>query len=245
MADEYYVQIDPNSINTKNVRNMPIIRLSERARISAFLETEGADRGFFSNNNLDQLEGGVEQLPLLTWSFLDFLRTLDIYDKHLVELGSGNSTLYLSKVFKSVTSFETNEKWFNELHPKVSKNVKLNHISEHNLINLDYAFSKNDWLLVDFAGHRSQFIKNLFDTASTIPSQIILDNADWYRNGAEILINNGFVELPFFGFKSGQTHLSYTSLFIDSLTPLEKNDPFLPVPKNSRKLTSNGWDELV
>jgi len=72
---------------------------------------------------------------------------------------------------------------------------------------------------------------------------IVLDNADWYRNGAQLLSQHGYLELPFYGFKSGQSWISCTSLFIDPKR-------FAPVPKAPfytpafSKEADNSWDAL-
>ena len=71
------------------------------------------------------------------------------------------------------------------------------------------------WLLVDFAGKRTRFSTVPQSGARRATVAIVLDNADWYRRGAQLLQQHGYLELPFYGFKSGQSWISCTSLFID------------------------------
>ena len=53
------------------------------------------------------------------------------YDK-LIELGSGNSTLFFSKLFNKIESYETDKNFYNILKEKVSNNVDLK------LVNTNY-----------------------------------------------------------------------------------------------------------
>ena len=99
-------------------------------------------------------------MPLLTWPLLDFLKTIDLSKNELFELGSGNSTIWLSKVFNKVKSFETNKDWYEILKPKLNSNVTLNFTTLEKIYECSFEFKKEDWLLIDFAGKRSKFIKN-------------------------------------------------------------------------------------
>ena len=183
-------------------------------------------------------------MPLLTWPLLDFLKTIDLSKNELFELGSGNSTIWLSKVFNKVKSFETNKDWYEILKPKLNSNVTLNFTTLEKIYECSFEFKKEDWLLIDFAGKRSKFIKKLIELSDNcLPAQVILDNSEWYRNGAELLIERGYFEIPFFGFKSGEKNISCSSIF------LLKNNFDLKVlsnffyPKNSQKIDNN-WDSL-
>jgi hypothetical protein len=54
--------------------------------------------------------------PLLTNTFLNFFNKLDLSNSTYLEIGSGNSTIYFSKIFKNVISFEDDLTWFHKLH---------------------------------------------------------------------------------------------------------------------------------
>ena len=75
----------------------------------SFVLDEFKKKNFFFDNSLNQVKEGNNQLPLLTWPLLDFLKTIDVSHAELCELGSGNSTLWLSKLFKKIKSYETNK----------------------------------------------------------------------------------------------------------------------------------------
>jgi hypothetical protein len=173
-------------------------------------------QGFFTNSDLNQISSNQTQAPLLTYPFLDYMLTSDLSERNLLELGSGNSTLLFSKLFKSVTSYETNENWFNELASRVSDNVELNLIALEKIENADFDIESIDCLLIDFAGKRTKFINSYLSKAEELAKIIFLDNSDMYRKGANLLSEFGYVEVPFYGLKSGQTWVSCTSLFLSS-----------------------------
>jgi len=183
--------------------------------------------------------------PLLTWPFLDFIEHLDLRQASLIELGAGFSTLWLSKRFGKIRSFETNPEWYAAVKRNVTDNVELSLVSLAQLETADFEYHAEPWLLVDFAGKRSAFLNQFLERAKAgaRPSAIVLDNADWYRRGAQLLQQHGYLELPFYGFKSGQSWISCTSLFIDPLrfAPTQKSSFFQPA--FSREL-HNSWDEL-
>ena len=101
-------------------------------------------RGFFLDHNLEQIKKGKEQLPLLTWPLLDFIKTLDLKNITLHELGSGNSTIWFSNIFDRVKSYETNLDWYNNLKPKLKTNISLKLIDLKNLYNCSIKFKTKD-----------------------------------------------------------------------------------------------------
>ena len=56
-----------------------------------------------------------EPLPWLTYPAIDFLGTLALHDKRVLEFGSGYSTLWWAKRAESVISFEADQRWMNSL----------------------------------------------------------------------------------------------------------------------------------
>jgi hypothetical protein len=114
---------------------------------------------------------------------------------------------------------------------------------------VDEAFLNRDEIVrlsdvaVDFAGRRTRFLVNFMARyRDRRPSAIVLDNADWYRNGANVLASHGYREIPFHGFKSGQSFVSCTSLFIDPVrfAPIVKAPFFRPA---FARRFANAWDQ--
>lgn len=246
MSDEFcFLRIQKDRIPTDQVDAFYaqglILDLDGDLLRHLFMLREAKDRGFFIDNNFSQVSDGKSQLPLLTWSFLDYLSTRKLDGQRLVELGSGNSTLWFSKKFQSVKSYETDPRWSYEISKALPSNATVNLVDIQALQSAEIDLMHTDWLLIDFAGMRTQFIDAMLKKGIK-PAQVILDNADWYRNGATLLIEAGYTEIPFFGFKSGQTWISCTSIFLMGLPNSLKEGTFI-VPQNARVM-KNGWDQL-
>ena len=47
--------------------------------------------------------------PLLTFSFLNYIKNIDLKDFKLVEIGGGESSVHWNKLFKEVLVYEDNE----------------------------------------------------------------------------------------------------------------------------------------
>ena len=220
------------------------IKLIKSPEVGLFVYNEMNHRGFFLDHNLEQIKKGKEQLPLLTWPLLDFIKTLDLKNITLHELGSGNSTIWFSNIFDRVKSYETNLDWYNNLKPKLKTNVSLKLIDLKNLYNCSLKFKTKDWLLIDFAGKRTKFVHKLIKFSDDkIPAQIIFDNSELYRNGAKILTDRGYVEISFYGFKSGEQGIHCTSLFLLKKKFKVKVLQQFFYPKFSSKI-QNDWDTI-
>jgi len=202
-------------------------------------------RGFFAANTVSRERLGEDPRPLLTWPFLDFLAAVDLSAIDLVELGAGNSTLAFARMFRSVSSHENDARWRAALAPHLPSNAVL-HAYEGDLPDATKVpVRPADWLVVDFAGMRTRFIRDLARhlARESLPVVVVLDNADWFRNGARLLREAGYTELPFFGFKSGQTWLSCTGFYFQAdRLRLTYRDPFVQ-PAFSRPVLTK-WDTL-
>lgn len=239
----FYAEIDLSKMKVPGQMIPWAVQMNPQSVKLAFAQTELMSRGFFGNSDLNQISAGQSQLPLLTWPFLDFLESTERSFERLIELGSGNSTKWLARIFKEVQSFETNPEWCEQVRKEVPGNCTINLVTEDQIVDLDISYKESDSVLVDFAGKRSMYIKKLLERKGPLPNTIFLDNADWYRNGAELLHKAGFAEIPFFGFKSGQTWLSCTSLFTRDIKNLMSKNKKMKVPVTTR-LVNNDWDVI-
>jgi hypothetical protein len=240
----YYARLNPAQAPKDLLAREGVLKLNDFGAQLGFGVSVLRQREFF------QGESGVPPTPeaaqpLLTWPFLDFLDHLDLQGQTLIELGAGFSTIWLSKRFGQIRSFETNPEWHAAVARNVASNVDLSLVPLEQLENARLDYRGENWLLVDFAGKRTAFLNQFLSQVSAPhrPSAIVLDNADWYRRGAELLQQHGYLELPFYGFKSGQSWISCTSLFIDPprFAPRQKT-PFFQ-PAFSREM-NNSWDAL-
>jgi hypothetical protein len=240
---EYVTKVDVSK-DPKLAANPNVVPVTQAGLRLAFATSVLQARGFFQENSAERLDG-AHPTPLLTWPLLDFLNALALSSTTLIELGAGNSTFAFAKMFARVVSYENNARWAQLLRERLPANVELRAFEGETLAAKSVALDPQDWLLIDFAGKRTRFIKDLLALTNTDarPAVILLDNSDWYRNGARLLSEAGYSEIPFFGLKSGQTWVSCTSFFfITSRVKLEYKTPFV-APAFSRAMSAK-WDAL-
>ena len=160
----------------------------------------------------------LEPIPWWSYSFNDFF--LPFLNKELVffEYGSGNSTLYLSKYIKEITSIEHNKAYFESLKNKVDNNVILKFVKldkyggeySKSILNENKLF---DVIIVD-GRDRVNSVYNCLDRLKD-NGVIILDDSqrDNYKPAIDFLKNKGFKHIYFSGVSAGTYKKKYTSLF--------------------------------
>lgn len=200
--------------------------------------------GVFSSMNGELLNGESQPIPLLTSSFLDWFETQRWNSLSLLELGAGGSTLYFSKFFKSVTSYETSQSWFDKLLLKKPNNV--------NLIKVDTIFDalqennkKNihcfDVILIDAGENRAKLARWLVNQGYR--GIIFFDNSEWYRKSIKMFLKEGFVEIPFFGLKPIEDWVSCTSIVAEPSALKDIfNHNWISLPKLSWEQSNDAWD---
>lgn len=224
------------------LRNDPaILRTSQQGKLLAFAYAVLEEKGYFD------VEKSLTETPrpLLTFPLLDYLSNLDLRQASMYELGAGHSTLFFQQRFAKVDSLETDARWYQSLLPHLHTHVSLQLVETANIENAEIDYAGQDWMLIDFAGARTKFIQRFFGDAerTQFPTYLILDNAEWYRNGARFLHDKGYSEIPFFGMKAAQTWVSCTSVFVKQGAQLPQMAASNPTPAFVREL-DNTWDYL-
>jgi hypothetical protein len=158
----------------------------------------------------------MESLPLLTFSFLEYFHKKDFSNKVLVEIGSGNSTLFWEKIFGKVISYENDFLFFNEIVSKIKKTTtEVNLFSRNIFENND--FLKNigiaDYIIID---NDPMFISRLKFSIFAEKNKkeecaIILDNSTWNLDAYQYLSTHFFVK-DFPGINK-YNQITVTSLF--------------------------------
>tara|TARA_R100001510_G_C7649740_1_gene207197 strand:+ start:1121 stop:1624 length:504 start_codon:yes stop_codon:yes gene_type:complete len=154
-------------------------------------------------------------IPLLTETFLNYLKKLNIKNKKYLEIGSGDSTVYFSKYFKSVSSLEHDEEWFNKIKKQNIKNVNISMFNKDNIKGLlDLELNKKpDFVMIDNNPH----VVSRFDMANFVHYNkkndcvIFLDNGSWNLEAFNFLKQHYYC-LDFFG-RRYDGNLSVTSIF--------------------------------
>ena len=122
--------------------------------------------------------------PLLTHNFLDYFVNDTLRNKTLLEIGSGESTLFWEKYFRKIVSYEDNWNFYNDIKRKINNKKTSLLFFKKNIFN-DLQFLKNvqeaDYIIIDNNPNNidrclfCEFMKkNKKETCS-----IILDNGTW------------------------------------------------------------------
>ena len=179
-----------NSDKTISLHNI----LNPKKKLDFFYEYLG-HLGVFNSDSENLLDGDSEIIPLLTRSFLDWFVTRAWSSARLLELGAGNSTLYFSKYFSSVTSLETDAQWYKTLKEKVPPNVELIKVSSTAgaLRKLsDKKLKEFTTVLIDAGENRASLSRILIER--DYDGILFFDNSEWYRKSITLLVNEGFID---------------------------------------------------
>jgi len=198
--------------------------------------------GIFESKEGQMITVNSNPMPLLTNTFLNWFETQSWSDCNLLELGSGGSTLYFSKFFRSVTSYETNSEWYNNLIEKVPSSVNLYQTDSiySSLQNIN--INNFDVILIDCSENRANLSQILAN--KNYKGIIFHDNAEWYRKSINILTSVGYYEVPFFGIKPVDDHVASTSLLIKELNISKVfNSNWQKLPRFASYRSTNAWDE--
>ena len=200
--------------------------------------------GIFTSMQGELLNGDSEPIPLLTSSFLNWFETQQWNSLSLLEFGAGSSTLYFAKFFKSVTSYETNQNWFDKIFSKIPDNVNLvkvdsifNALQKKEIESID----RFDVILIDAGENRAKLARWLVN--QNYKGIIFFDNSEWYRNSVGMFLKEGYIEIPFFGLKPVEDWVSCTSILAET-TALKGilDGNWVSLPKLSWERT-NAWDD--
>ena len=171
--------------------------------------------------NFSQNENG-DNLPWMTYPFIDFITTQLNSDQQIFEFGSGSSTLFFAKRVKKIIAVESNKKWFEAMKIKIAalgiKNIELvlieNAITNSQYENYTKQFStKFDFIIIDSL-KRFECAKNSF-TSLKDNGRLILDDSERknYQKIFSFLLEKEFSFLNFAGIAPAQFRLKNTTIF--------------------------------
>ena len=235
-------QADPIVLKTDKIKSL-VGQLNHPTKLDFFYRYL-KELGVFTSMEGELLNGNSEPIPLLTSSFLDWFETQKWNSLSLLELGAGGSTLYFSKFFKQVTSYETNQSWFDKLLFKKPSNVNLTKVDtifdalqENNKKDIH----RFDVILIDAGENRAKLARWLVNEGYR--GIIFFDNSEWYRKSIEMFLKEGFVEIPFFGLKPVEDWVSCTSILAEPSALKDiLNGDWISLPKLASEL-SHSWDD--
>jgi hypothetical protein len=177
-----------------------------------------ASIGWFNAFDKKQaIDANGNELPWVTYAFIDFIRPRLNRTMRVFEYGSGSSTLFYARLVGNVVSVEHDKNWyekilsskpvnaemiFTELHPNGEYSRKAASLTE-----------KFDIIIVD-GRDRVNCCKYSVDALSS-KGVLVLDDSERpdYAEARTFLKNQGFRELSFSGISPGLFYLKATSVF--------------------------------
>ena len=138
--------------------------------------------------------------PIPWWSYpaIYFIQSLDLSKSDIFEYGSGNSTIFLSKRCKSITSVEHDVAWQKIIQPKLKKRLHMVADNPQDYSEAINKFSKKYDIIIIDGQYRAECAKQAL-THIKSGGFIILDNEDVEPKAAKILDSAGLLKIPFRG----------------------------------------------
>lgn len=176
--------------------------------LDTFLRLHGQNRrcGPFPVN------GQGKAQPWFTYPMLEFLDTLDLRGKSIFEFGAGGSTLYWARRGAAVTSVELDADWYNHLLGILPDNVAITHEANGHAYATACVGGCYDVIVIDGA-ERFRCAESALQALAP-GGMIILDNAEWYPNAADLLLGADLLEISFSGFGPINAFTSTSTAFL-------------------------------
>lgn len=197
---------------SKNFPSIIILNKRSANSIKLILNDYGHKYSF---NKYDSLGNG--KYPWMTYSFLDYIKNLDLSEKSVFEWGSGNSTIFWSEISNKVVSVENNDEWFMKIKNMISNNTNLilRNTSEKYIDAINEFNTFYDIIILDGYGFRFECAKQAIKRLNK-GGMIVLDDSDniGYNRISEFLRNEGLIQIDFIGLKPMSDFIVSTSIFI-------------------------------
>jgi|WetSurMetagenome_2_1015567.scaffolds.fasta_scaffold05331_8 hypothetical protein len=165
----------------------------------------------------DSIDADLKPIPWFTYPAVEFLAERLNNKLKVFEFGSGNSSLFFSKLVNHVTAVEHNKSWYAKISSLLPANSKI--VFANSEIPREYTEvikitnQKFDIIIIDGL-FRNECIKaSIMQLSDT--GVIILDDSerDDYRDGIALLVQNGFRQLKFSGIAPGIFFRKCTTIF--------------------------------
>jgi hypothetical protein len=177
-----------------------------------------ASVGWFNAFDKKQaIDANDQELPWVTYSFIDFIRPRLNKTLSVFEYGSGSSTLFYAKLVRSVVSVEHDKSWYQKILGSKPANAEM--IFTDLQPNGEYSKkaaslgTKFDIIIVD-GRDRVNCCKHSVEALSST-GVMVLDDSERpdYQEARTFLKSRGFKELSFSGISPGLFYLKATSVF--------------------------------
>jgi hypothetical protein len=163
------------------------------------------------------VDRGNNPIPWVTYSFIDFIKERLNKQHTVFEFGSGNSTYFYAKYAGVVVSVEHDKEWYDKIVNTKPENAELIYcelVRDGDYCRVPLKLEeKFDIIIVD-GRDRVNCCKQAVNAVSA-NGVIVLDDSEreFYNEGINFLINNGFKHLSFSGISPGLFYRKSTSVF--------------------------------
>ncbi|MBI1748396.1 MAG: hypothetical protein HYR55_17705 [Acidobacteria bacterium] len=145
----------------------------------------------------------------------------NLNDKHILEWGAGQSTLWWAKRAKSVLAFESSPEWHRYITQAAPANAQV-YFTHDTIDDVDQHLVAEgfDIIVIDGLDRYKCAVKSI--NLISKDGAIILDNSDgfWGKEGEypiiDFLRRNGFQRIDFYGYPAGVIQPHCTSIFFKS-----------------------------
>jgi hypothetical protein len=178
----------------------------------------------------DCTDADGQPIPWYTYPALEFLRQLDFRERSVFEYGSGNSTLFWSRIAGRVVSVEHEREWFERMHAIAPANCEMlfEDDAERYVNTIGAKGGPFDVIVID---GQSRLRCALTAVASLREGGlIILDNSDWFPQTSAALRASNLIEVDMSGFGPINDYTSTTSLYFDRRYAIAPRSDRQPIP---------------
>jgi len=162
----------------------------------------------------------LDPIPLLAFSFLEWFKKQDTKNFNLVEFGCGNSTIYFSKFFKKITSYEDDPKYIEYIKNLSIANVEILPFNFKTISDSKFKKSIEEahYILIDNNYKnisREVIAKNLIEIYD-YKNLLILDNGNW-NHEAYFYLKQKYKNSYDFGWRNIKNDETITTVFVDRI----------------------------
>lgn len=184
------------------------------------------DLGFVQSADTDAASlGDGEPIPLMSYSFIEYVSGLSLSHYECLELGGGRSTHFWAKRMGRVLTLETNAELARRLSLEKAANLEVLHVEEASLAEAAGRHGVFDAVIIDAAANRVACARTALKILKA-GGFIVLDNSDWHPNAARLLRDADLIEVDFHDFRPAHHYRGTTSVFL--------HREFRPRPKGQR-----------
>jgi hypothetical protein len=173
----------------------------------------------YSVSKKRSIDAWGEPLPWYTYPAIEYIRQLDFSDKSVFEYGSGNSTIFWSRIAARVVSVEDDEVWYEAIAREVGavSTVILEPDLDAFVSTIGRFQTRFDVIVVDGPARGLTRLKCCKAAREHLSEGgvIILDNSDWLPKSTAFLRQTGLLQVDMTGFAPLNANTGTTSFFFD------------------------------